>query len=88
MSAGWKEPSIREVIYSMRNGSCQMIFYRFVVILKNESYGKVGCGCIYFSIENLVLWARSEFNGFAGRYVPWCWSTGALEYWNIGLLKY
>ncbi len=55
MSAGWKELSIREVIYSMRNGSCQMIFYLIVVILKSEAYGKVGCGCVHYSIENLVL---------------------------------
>ena len=36
-----------------------------------------------FNIENLVLRARSEFNGFAGTGAS---SLGVLEYWSIGVL--
>ena len=34
-----------------------------------------------FNLENLVLGARSEFNGFAG---PGASSFGVLEYWSVG----
>jgi hypothetical protein len=34
-----------------------------------------------FNIENLVLGARSEFNGFAGTGAN---SFGVLEYWSVG----
>jgi hypothetical protein len=37
---------------------------------------------IYFNIENLVLWARSEKIGCA---VNIC--HGMMEYWNVGILK-
>ena len=37
-----------------------------------------------FNIENLVLGARSEFNGFAGTSGDLFWSTGVLEYWSVG----
>jgi hypothetical protein len=36
-----------------------------------------------FNIENLVLRARSEFNGYAGTGAS---SLGVLEYWSIGVL--
>jgi hypothetical protein len=36
-----------------------------------------------FNIENLVLGARSEFNGFAGTGES---SLGVLEYWSTGVL--
>ena len=36
-----------------------------------------------FKIENLVLGARSEFNGFASTGAS---SLGVLEYWSIGVL--
>jgi hypothetical protein len=32
-----------------------------------------------FNIENLVLRARSEFDGFAGKDCELFWSTGVLE---------
>jgi len=35
-----------------------------------------------FNIENLVLRARSEFNGFAGTGGELFWSTGVLECWQ------
>ena len=35
-----------------------------------------------FNIENLVLGARSEFNGFAGTSGDLFWSTGVLECWQ------
>jgi hypothetical protein len=37
----------------------------------------------FFNIENLVLRARSEFNGFAGTGAN---SFGVMEYWSIGVL--
>jgi hypothetical protein len=36
-----------------------------------------------FNIENLVLRARSEFNGFAGAGAN---RFGVLEFWSIGVL--
>ncbi len=36
---------------------------------------------IYYNIENLVLWARSEKIGCA---VNIC--SGMMEYWNVGIL--
>ncbi len=38
-----------------------------------------------FNIENLVLGARSEYNGFAGTGAS---SLGVLEYWSIGILEF
>jgi hypothetical protein len=32
------------------------------------------------NLGNLVLWARSELNGFAGKDSALFWSTGVLEY--------
>jgi hypothetical protein len=32
-----------------------------------------------FNIEDLVLWAMSEFNGFAGKDCELFWSTGGIE---------
>jgi hypothetical protein len=46
--------------------------------------------CIYsfrFKIANLVLGARSEFNGFAGKDFELLWSTVVLEYWSVGKSK-
>jgi hypothetical protein len=37
-----------------------------------------------FNIENLVLRARSKFDGFAGKDCEVSWSTGILEYWSVG----
>jgi len=37
---------------------------------------------VYLSKEELVLRARSSFNGFAGRHVQGFWSTGVLECWK------
>jgi hypothetical protein len=36
------------------------------------------------NIENLVLGARSVFNGFAGKDCELIWSTGVLQYWSVG----
>ena len=36
---------------------------------------------ILFNIENLVLGAGSEFNGFDGTGASFFWSTGVLECW-------
>jgi hypothetical protein len=33
-------------------------------------------------LEHLVLWARWEFNGFAGKDGKWYWSIGVLECWK------
>ena len=35
-----------------------------------------------FKIENLVLRARSELDGFAGKDCELFWSTGVLECWK------
>jgi hypothetical protein len=35
-------------------------------------------------MENLVLGARLELNGFAGKDSELFWSTGVLEYWSVG----
>jgi hypothetical protein len=39
-------------------------------------------GPALFNIENQVLRARSEFNGFAGKDCELFWSTGVLECWQ------
>ncbi len=41
-------------------------------------------GLFYSIIENLILWARSNLNGFAGKDSELFWSTGVLEYWSGG----
>ncbi len=38
----------------------------------------------HYSPGNLVLWTRSELNGFAGKDNKLFWSTGILEYWSVG----
>ncbi len=37
------------------------------------------CKANLFNLENLVLWARSESNGFAVKDNELFWSTGVLE---------
>ena len=39
---------------------------------------------IYFVVENLVLWARSETIGYAMN--PAASGSGMMEYWNVGML--
>jgi hypothetical protein len=39
---------------------------------------------IYSNLENLVLGARLEVNGFVGKDSEMFWSTGVLEYWSVG----
>jgi hypothetical protein len=39
-----------------------------------------------FNIENLVLWARLELNGFAGKDCELFWIAGVLENWSVGVL--
>ena len=34
------------------------------------------------NLTNLVLWAKSRLNGFAGKDSKLSWSTGVLEYWK------
>ena len=41
----------------------------------------------FFEIENLVLRARLEFNGSAGKDCKLFWSIGVLEYWSVGESK-
>jgi hypothetical protein len=36
------------------------------------------------SIETLVLWARSSFDGLASKDGRGFWSIGVLEYWSVG----
>jgi hypothetical protein len=38
----------------------------------------------YYRAGNLVLWARSELTGFAGKIVSY---LGVLEYWSTGVLE-
>jgi hypothetical protein len=38
----------------------------------------------YSNLENLVLGARSELNGFAGKDSELFWSSGVLECWSVG----
>ena len=35
-------------------------------------------------MQNLVLNAKSEFSGFAGKDGELFWSTGVLEHWSVG----
>jgi hypothetical protein len=37
-----------------------------------------------FALQKLVLMARLELNGFAGKDSELFWSTGVLEYWSVG----
>jgi hypothetical protein len=36
---------------------------------------------IYYSLKNLVLWARSEQTGYAENKC-----SGMMEYWNVGIM--
>jgi hypothetical protein len=47
----------------------------------HDDFLLIACTKIYSSIEKLVLWARSEINGYA---VKIC--RGKMEYWNVGIL--
>jgi hypothetical protein len=40
---------------------------------------------LYFEVKNLVLRAKSELNGFAGKDSELFWSTGVLEKAKIGI---
>ncbi len=44
-------------------------------------------GAHLFNIENLVLRARSEFNGFAGKDCELFWSTRVLEFMKSQIPK-
>ena len=59
----------------------------YAVFIKDIHINTYQSSATLFNIENLILRARVEFNGFAGKDCELFWSTGILEYWSLGKSK-